>query len=162
MTKKKFWPIMFVLLLGIMFCLVSYGLHIAPEENEEAEMGESERPVTEAEVPARALAALKMLAGKAKFTEFAEEIEYGHTFYEGSFKSPDGRNIDCLVTSNGDLVEVEEELRATNPLDDASRDKVYFLQALIIVLRAGINYGQRYAALARKLAEKAKGKRNCQ
>ncbi len=99
--------IMIVVLLGIMFCAVSY----AVKSNEAVEMGESERQVTKAEVPAIVLAALKKQAGGAQITEFAEEIEYGHTFYEGSWKSPDGRNIDCLVTSSGDLVEIEEEVQ---------------------------------------------------
>lgn len=68
---------------------------------------ESERQVNESEVPAAALAALKKLAGDAKLTEFAEEKEYGGTFYEGSWKGPHG-NVDALVTTAGDLVELEE------------------------------------------------------
>jgi hypothetical protein len=111
--------IMIAVLLGIMFCAVSYAVksNEADEKknsSEAVEMGESERQVTEAEVPAAALAALKKQAGGAEITEFAEEIEYGHTFYEASWKSPDGRNIDCLVTSTGDLVEIEEEMRTGN------------------------------------------------
>jgi hypothetical protein len=72
---------------------------------------EQERKVTEKEVPAPALAALKKLAGGAAFTEFAEEIEHGHKFYEGSWKGPDG-NVDALVTEPGDLVEMEEAVAA--------------------------------------------------
>jgi hypothetical protein len=72
---------------------------------------EQERSVKEAEVPAAALAALKKLAGGAAFTEFAEEIEHGHTFYEGSWKGPDG-NVDALVTAAGDVVEIEEIIPA--------------------------------------------------
>ncbi len=117
MRWKYLKLIMIVVLLGIMFCAASYAVksNEADEQrnsSEAVEMGESERQVTEAEVPAAALAALKKLAGGAEITEFAEEIEYGHTFYEGSWKSPDGRNIDCLVTSSGDLVETEEEVQA--------------------------------------------------
>jgi len=109
--------VMVVVLLGIMFCAASYAVKSGEGDeqtnsSEAVETGESERQVTEAEVPAAALAALKNLAGGAQITEFAEEIEYGHTFYEGSWKSPDGRNIDCLVTSTGDLVETEEEVQA--------------------------------------------------
>ncbi len=74
--------------------------------------GEQEREVTEAEVPAAALATLKKLAGGAKITEFAEEIEHGHTFYEGSWKAASGGNVDVLVTTTGDLVEIEERVRA--------------------------------------------------
>lgn len=72
--------------------------------------GESERQVTKDEVPKAALATLKELAGRAKITEFAEEIEFGHIFYEGSWKSDSGANIDVLVTKSGDLVEIEEQV----------------------------------------------------
>lgn len=68
---------------------------------------EQERSVKETEVPAAALGALKKLAGGAAITEFAEEIEHGHKFYEGSWKGADG-NVDALVTEAGDLVEIEE------------------------------------------------------
>jgi hypothetical protein len=73
---------------------------------------EQEREVKEAEVPAAALAALKKLAGEAKLTEFSEEIEHGSKFYEGSWKSATGSNVDALVTAAGDLVELEEEVPA--------------------------------------------------
>ena len=66
--------------------------------------------MTAAQVPAPSLAALKKLAGDAKITEFAEEVEHGHTFYEGSWKSAARANVDGLVTSNGDLVELEESV----------------------------------------------------
>ncbi len=72
---------------------------------------EQEREVKQAEVPAAALAALQKLAGDAALTEFAEEIEHGHKFYEGSWKSPDG-NVDALVTEAGDVVEIEEIIPA--------------------------------------------------
>ena len=72
---------------------------------------EQERTVKENEVPAAALAALKKLAGSATITEFAEEIEHGHKFYEGSWKGPDG-NVDALVTESGDVVEIEESIPA--------------------------------------------------
>jgi hypothetical protein len=68
---------------------------------------ESERKVIEAEVPKKALEALQKLADKAVITEFAEEFEHGHRFYEGSWKGPHG-NIDALVTESGDVVEIEE------------------------------------------------------
>ena len=71
---------------------------------------EIERKVTEADVPEAALAMLRKLAGRAKITEFAEETEYGHTFYEGSWKSQSGANMDVLVTKSGDLVEIEEQV----------------------------------------------------
>lgn len=72
---------------------------------------ESERQVKESEVPAAALAALKKLAGGAAITEFAEEIEHGHKYYEGSWKGPDGK-VDGLVTEAGDVVELEERIPA--------------------------------------------------
>ncbi len=72
---------------------------------------ERERAVKEAEVPPAALAAIKKLAAGAPITEFAEEIEHGSKFYEGSWKGPDG-NVDALVTAAGDLVEVEEAVPA--------------------------------------------------
>jgi uncharacterized membrane protein YkoI len=81
------------------------------EEKQKVKSEEQERTVTEAEVPAPALAALKKLAGGAELTEFAEEIEHGSTFYEGSWKTADGSNVGTLVTSTGDLVEIEEQLK---------------------------------------------------
>ena len=72
--------------------------------------GESERKVTESEVPSAALATLTKMAAGAKITEFAEEIEHGGTFYEGSWKNPSGGKVDVLVTAAGDLVEIEEKV----------------------------------------------------
>ena len=63
-------------------------------------------------MPARALATLKKLAGGAEITQFAEEIEYGHIFYEGTWKAPSGGKMDVLVTASGDLVEMEEQVGA--------------------------------------------------
>ncbi len=80
---------------------------------------ESEREVKEGEVPAAALAALKKLAGGASIREFAEEIEHGGTFYEGSWKGPDG-DVDGLVTAAGDVVEIEERI-ATEKVPSAVR-----------------------------------------
>lgn len=70
-----------------------------------------EKKVKEADVPAPALAALKKLADGAAFTEFAEEVEHGVKYYEGSWKGPDG-NVDALVTEGGDVVEIEESVPA--------------------------------------------------
>ena len=72
--------------------------------------GEIERKVKEAKVPKAAMATLKRLADGAKITEFAEEIEFGHTFYEGSWKNRSGANMDVLVTQTGDLVEIEQQV----------------------------------------------------
>ena len=72
---------------------------------------EKERKIKEAEVPKAALEALKKLADKATITEFAEEVEHGHKFYEGSWVGPGGK-VDGLVTESGDLVEIEEAVTA--------------------------------------------------
>jgi hypothetical protein len=72
---------------------------------------DSERKITENEVPKAALDALKKAAGNNKFTEFAEEIEHGHKFYEGSWAGPTG-NVDAVVTEAGDLVVLEEVVPA--------------------------------------------------
>lgn len=84
------------------------------EEEEEEKEGkeEAEREVTARQVPAAALAALKELAAGAEITEFAEEIEHGHTFYEGSWKARSGAKMDVLVTPTGGLVEIEERVSA--------------------------------------------------
>lgn len=71
--------------------------------------GESERRVKEAEVPPAALQALKKLAAGAKITEFTEEIEHGHTYYEASWTGEHGK-VDGLVTAAGDAVEIEEQI----------------------------------------------------
>ena len=72
---------------------------------------DQERKGKEAEVPEAALDALKKIADKATIKEFAEEIEHGHKFYEGTWSGPNG-NVDCLVTETGDLVEIEEIISA--------------------------------------------------
>lgn len=72
---------------------------------------DQERPVQASEVPPPALAALKQLAGGATITAFAEEIEHGHRFYEGSWKGPEG-HVDGLVTEAGAVVEIEEMMPA--------------------------------------------------
>ena len=77
------------------------------------EPDEQERKVKAAEVPAPVLDALKKLAGDKKITEFSEEIEHGKTYYEGSWKTTDGK-IDALVTPTGDLVEIEQGVSADN------------------------------------------------
>lgn len=80
------------------------------DEDENEGKGEVERKVKEAKVPKAAMATLKKLADGAKITEFAEEIEFGHTFYEGSWKSRSGAKMDVLVTQTGDLVEIEQQV----------------------------------------------------
>jgi len=91
----------FAVLLGGLFALAQN--KVANEEKE--------RKVKEAEVPKAALEALKKLADKATITEYAEEVEHGHKFYEGSWAGPGGK-VDGLVTESGDLVEIEEAVSA--------------------------------------------------
>jgi hypothetical protein len=89
--------------------LLAAALAAWSQEKQEAEEGE--RQVKQSEVPAAALAALKKLAGSATIREYAEEIEHGHKFYEGSWKGADG-NVDALVTESGAVVEIEEGMPA--------------------------------------------------
>ena len=98
-----------VTLIGwVIFCLCC-ALFVFADDVDKRDAQNSERSVKQAEVPARALAGLKKVAGDATLTEFAEEVEHGHKFYDGSFKGPDG-NVDVLVTEAGDVVEVEESI----------------------------------------------------
>ncbi len=105
MTQKSF------LRTGAFGLIILLGVMVLGQEKNEAI--EQERSVKEAEVPPAALAALKKLAAGAAITEFAEEIEHGQKYYEGSWKGPNG-NIDALVTAVGDLVELEEVVPAEN------------------------------------------------
>lgn len=115
---KKYWKLVAIMVLvGVVFCVAASekkGKKKAKQlaEPEAAQEQEVERQVTEAEVPAAALAALKKMAAGAEIYEFAEEIEHGSTFYEGSWKSPAGANVDVIVTPTGDLVEIEEQIGA--------------------------------------------------
>ena len=104
--KWKHWkPIAAVILFAVILCVAAYAAQVA-------ETDKSERGITESEVPAAALATLKKLAGGAKITEFAEEVDDGHTFYEGSWQTRSGANMDVLVTQAGDLLEIEEQVPA--------------------------------------------------
>ena len=98
-----------VSLLATTMMVLTAGMLVWAQEKKEP--AEQERSIKEAQVPAAPLAALKKLAGAAALTEFAEEVEHGHKFYEGSWKGPDG-NVDALVTEVGDLVELEEVVPA--------------------------------------------------
>ena len=105
MNRRHFKLVAFIVLLGIMLCAALYAAQAAKAT-------ETERIVTEAEVPADALASLKKMAAGAKIFEFAEEVEDGHAFYEGSWKVSSGVQVDVLVTKMGDLVATEEGVRA--------------------------------------------------
>lgn len=88
---------------------VSGGILLWAEERSRSE--DSERKVEAHEVPAAARAALQKLAGGAAITAYAEEIEHGRKYFEGSWNGPGG-NVDALVTETGDLVELEETVPA--------------------------------------------------
>ncbi|MHC4761837.1 MAG: PepSY-like domain-containing protein [Planctomycetota bacterium] len=110
--KRKYWKLAAVMiLLGIILYPAAYAKK-SGEKRIKPSAAESEREVTEAQVPTAALAALKKQAGDTQITNFAEEIEHGSTFYEGSWKAPSGRNMDVLVTPTGDLVNIEEKVTA--------------------------------------------------
>ncbi len=103
----KYWkPVAAIVFVGILLCTASY----AKKSKRSSEAGEIERKVKEDQVPEAALKTLKRMARNAKITEFAEEIEYGHTFYEGSWKTRSGANMDVLVTKAGALVEIEQQI----------------------------------------------------
>ncbi len=89
------------------------GEHEEHEEAEEAEEEHEER-VSPAEVPKAALAALRKLAGDREIVELTREREHGHVFYEGSWKTRQGRHVDTLVTPDGHLVEIEEQVPAAD------------------------------------------------
>lgn len=115
MRRKHLKLVAVMTLLAVMLCAATYarkgkdqGKRASPAEA--VQPTEAEREVTEAQVPAAALTALKKLAAGADITNFAEEIEHGSTFYEGSWKTPSGENMDVLVTPAGDLVEIEEQI----------------------------------------------------
>ncbi len=96
-------------------------------------------------------------------TDMCDEGAYIYTFFQelGGDKSWFAPGFDTAIKKGllGILAEVEEELRTAHCRDEVSRDKMWFLKALAIVLQAGIQYGRRYAALARELAKTAEGSR---
>ena len=107
MKFKHFKSLAIVLLLMAIMLSVA-GCAAADQPKKPAEV---EREVTAGEVPKPALKTLKRRSRDAEITEFAEEIEHGHTFYEGSWKNKrTGKNIDMLVTKAGAVVEIEEEV----------------------------------------------------
>lgn len=113
--KSKHWKLIaLMIMLGLVVCAIASAQkgRKKTRRSSAAKAGEPERKVTEAEVPAAALATLKKLARRAEITEFAEEIEHGHTFYEGSWRARSGADMDVLVTTAGALVEIEERVAA--------------------------------------------------
>lgn len=98
-----------ILWIGATVLVACGGLLALAQDKQPA--GDHERKVKEAEVPKAALEALRKAANNAAFTEFAEEVEHGHKFYEGSYKGPNG-NVDVVVTEAGDLVVIEEVVPA--------------------------------------------------
>ena len=90
------------------------------------------------------------------FTLFSKNCKGDKSWYAPDYEKAIKKGF------SGIIAEVEEELQRTFALDDMSRQKIYFLQALSIVLRAGIEYGKRYAALARELSKSAEGDRKAE
>ena len=100
-----------VVLVGAVLCTAAYAKKSKRSSKAQAaKTGEVERKVKAAQVPAAALKTLKKMARGAKITEFAEEMEQGQTFYEGSWKTSSGANMDVLVTKAGALVEIEQQM----------------------------------------------------
>ena len=100
---------MSVMGVAVAAVVLGSGLLVAAKDKGASE--EQERKVSEQEVPAAALAALRALAGGATIEEFEEEIEHGQKYYEGSWKGTEGK-VDALVTEHGDVVEIEETVTA--------------------------------------------------
>lgn len=105
MNSKYLKLIAVIILFGAILCAAVYAAQAAKAT-------ETERKVTEAEVPAAALETLKKMAAGAKIFDFAEEFEEGLISYEGSWKAPSGVQVDVLVTKTGDLVAIEKGLSA--------------------------------------------------
>jgi len=121
MAERSFWRCMANLSFMAAGCLV-LGAVLARGQEKSAPPVEQERKVAENEVPKAALESLKRISAGAAITEFAEEIERGQKFYEGSWKGPNG-SIDALVTEAGDLVELEEVI-AVDKVPAAPRAEV--------------------------------------
>lgn len=127
----------------------------AQDKKSEKKFDEKERTVKESEVPAAALSALRKQAGAAAITQFEEEMEHGHKFYEGSWKTAGGKT-DVLVTESGDLVEIEETVSAdqvpatvrSEVEKDAGKDaKIVFEKKTMIMYEAHFKKGDKRAEL---------------
>src|SRR5580765_7173531 len=80
----------------------------------EEKAGESEeQKISANQVPPKALAALKKLAGNNKIEEYIKEEEYGVTGYEAGWQV-DGKDHAAKVTADGDLLAVEEAVEASD------------------------------------------------
>jgi pyruvate formate-lyase/glycerol dehydratase family glycyl radical enzyme len=100
-------------------------------------------------------------------TEWLHKIDIRGSFVCGPNHLNQGWNIPDYPKVinqglNGIKDEVEKELQATVVLDEVSLSKKYFLEALLIVIKAGIDYTKRYSVLAREMARTAKGKRKAE
>jgi pyruvate formate-lyase/glycerol dehydratase family glycyl radical enzyme len=63
---------------------------------------------------------------------------------------------------SGILAEVEQEIKGTPLLDEFSQNKHFFLEALAIIIRAGIQYAKRHSVLALEMSKSATGKRKAE
>lgn len=64
------------------------------------------------DVPEAAREAMKKLAGGARTTEVERENEHGVACYEAEWKV-NGREVEAKVMANGDLLEMEQEVSAS-------------------------------------------------
>jgi uncharacterized membrane protein YkoI len=72
------------------------------------------------QVPVKAREALLRLAGGAQITEVEREHKHGMVLYEAEWVV-DGREVEAVVTENGDLVEMEEEIDISQLPDNIRR-----------------------------------------
>ena len=71
----------------------------------------AEREVSESEVPAAALRALRQQAGGRPLVAFEEEIRNGRKYYEGEWEGETGEQ-EATVTADGILIETEMDMTA--------------------------------------------------
>jgi len=102
-------------------------------------------------------------AVKARLDEVGEEGACVYSVYiqAGSDKGWNSPNYEKAIKIGflGILSEVENELKQTRVLDEASLEKVHLLEAIAIDLKAGVKYANRYADIAQRMAESASGQR---
>ncbi len=79
-------------------------------DGHEDEEEEHEQMVAARDVPAKALTALRKLAGGARILHYELEREHGRRYYEAEWNNAAGRKIEATVTADGDLIVLEEEL----------------------------------------------------
>jgi len=89
--------------------LVSFSSEHEVDEDGEAEEG---APVAEAQIPPAVMATVGMAAAGATFQKAVAEDEDGTKVYEVMVKSADGKSREVIVSADGQLIEIEEDLEA--------------------------------------------------